>query len=830
MSTPDVSPTVDSLAEKMLNGKINKKRPKRTRKKVVRACAFCRRRKLKCDTARPMCSTCVSRKLQVCIYEEHVDTREVKLEEVFDSVPNVALLKKVEELEKALKAVDPETAAKLKEKETGVVNPFADLYFLQTKGSGRKILYGPTASRTYIRFQTHDFIEKYRKLYAKVKIERNKWKSHHTTPILRELELINSDENTDIESQFKQVIDVLPPFEKICQIIKDFFKVPPHNEISTVLDCSKVLNDFYQEFEPGDYINDGRERKIANIRIGAKRNYYKMAVILMILCISYYYEDVPSVIRKFCIVLTGCSTSKILYLERTQFLLLRYYYREYYAPCGDEIHMLNLVDMLCTSATNIGLHLSHSIYEGQEANVGNLKSVENLWIWVLFADVNVALHVGRPLLINTSLLDDSLPNILDDNEGDSYYSKMKRILKIARVHIQSMYNKRVIPNLVEYCEETTLLVERDFPNLADYTNYELMNSEVLMDIRILSLALNLIITYYSLRFAVNKERSIELKNKILKNSLMSVALVVNITLYCYGQDKILHRNMLNESEYITPYLSFSLSITNCLFQKAITLFCAILYHKLTLFESGKFINKELQDVVENDTTTLRVNSNISLLASFRIYSDMFDKWHNEEISKGMLNVMSRSHTFVVTMALERAHRTLLQKVIEYRTQAEENWLTMSPKGRQKLPPCGCVYDGNMSYNNNSGSSNSNSNSNSNINGSSTITATGPYIGTPNINTTTPLNSHHMTTPIIHRGTVASSPYNINSGYQETQSDAFTTPSIAENDGFLPIATDIPDEQLDTLAQSLADEFWNNYNAGFSELVEGLHYNQLFQDS
>lgn len=855
-----VEPSVDTKS--ILNGNV-KKRSKRVKKKVIRTCAFCRRRKLKCDNARPMCSTCVSRKFSTCIYEDTVDTRKVKLEEVFDSVPNLTLLKKVEELEKALQAVDPDTAAKISHQENSVVNPVADIFFLQSKGSGRKILYGPTSSRTYIRLQSQDFLDRFKQLYAKVKEERNKWKSKNKLSVLKELEVIDGEfELGDTRSLFTQAVAALPSYEATRRAIQQFFDNTLFHEISSTLDFSKVMNDFYQEFEPGEYINDGKERRIAGVKVSQKRNFYKMAVIVMIVCLQHYNEGVPIAIQRFHIALSGTTTSKILYLERTQFLLLRYYYRELYAPCGDEIHMLNLVDTLCTSATNIGLHLNHSIYEGQEASIGSMKAMENLWIWVIYADVNTSLHVGRPLLINRDLLDDSLPSVLDNDtdKPGSYFWKLKRLLKIARRHIHGIYNRRVIPNLVQYSEDIAQYIEKEFPELYRYTTYEGIDAQSASDYRVLTLAMNLSITYYSLRFIVTKERSLELKNNILQQSLIGVSMVVNLTLYCYTQDLHYYPDAVGTSKYITPYLSFSLSATNTLFQKAITLFCAMLYYKLTLFERGKFLKKELKDIDQHDLTTLRVapGRNISLISSFRVYSDLFDRWHNGNASKGMMEVVVRSHTFIVSLALERVNRTLLAKIIEYRTKAEDVWIPLeemengvAATSGSMAPPAQIQHEPqqvqpqqaqqtqvqphtHMAHAHEGSTNGSGASTRTHSSGTSQGTSQGTSVGMQGngcpsriMDVETPLS---MVSPVITRdksanGSIAGS--DISSMYAD---EILNVPNVdIAADSFLDMdSTEPEDENSNKLAQMLADEFWTNYNSGFPDIVDRIDYNTLFE--
>ena len=92
-----------TTGEPVLSGKKGKRR------KVIKSCAFCRKRKLKCSQARPMCQQCVIRKLPQCVYTEEFNYP-LSNTELFEQVPNVALVQKIENLQTLLKENDNNNA------------------------------------------------------------------------------------------------------------------------------------------------------------------------------------------------------------------------------------------------------------------------------------------------------------------------------------------------------------------------------------------------------------------------------------------------------------------------------------------------------------------------------------------------------------------------------------------------------------------------------------------------------------------------------------------------------------------------------------------------
>ncbi|OJZ86495.1 hypothetical protein ASPFODRAFT_60479 [Aspergillus luchuensis CBS 106.47] len=71
-----------------------------TRKRAVAACRVCRSRKIKCDNARPTCSSCQLSESH-CVYQDHVDFSK------FDPA-TIAILDRLTEIQQSLNSINPE--------------------------------------------------------------------------------------------------------------------------------------------------------------------------------------------------------------------------------------------------------------------------------------------------------------------------------------------------------------------------------------------------------------------------------------------------------------------------------------------------------------------------------------------------------------------------------------------------------------------------------------------------------------------------------------------------------------------------------------------------
>lgn len=89
-----------SNATRPTSSNSNKKR-----NKLIKSCGFCRRRKLRCDQQKPMCSTCISRNLVACQYAEEFN-KSVEKKAIYGTFSNMELLKKIDDLENKIQLLE----------------------------------------------------------------------------------------------------------------------------------------------------------------------------------------------------------------------------------------------------------------------------------------------------------------------------------------------------------------------------------------------------------------------------------------------------------------------------------------------------------------------------------------------------------------------------------------------------------------------------------------------------------------------------------------------------------------------------------------------------
>lgn len=773
----------------------------RKRRKVIKSCAFCRKRKLRCDQQKPMCSTCIARRLPECLYTNSFD-HDLDTSELFGSLPNVKLLRKLNELEKQLEKTEvsplsseicPESTMPHKKPTSKALyatkstvyhitddnsfpddvlippspkNPLETFYTFQCKDTGRRIYYGPTSMKTFVAKGNWGLLERFRLLWAKVKIARRKVKQANGFSMLRELSMIEVGHQPSHASScalLDRVCRALPSYEKAKSAIDLFFGDADIYEINTIFDKRKILNDFQLAFIPGDPSAGDNERPIVKLCPTGKKNYYKIGVLVNIITFSCYHDNIPEAIEMFLIFLTGLSTAKVMYIERAQFLMLRYHHRIKYSHTGgDNSHVMLLVDSMISTATYLGLdHNIGSLYADQEEVVGNVQSLENLWVWIMFADFDVAFQMGRPLRV-------TVPNFNDDiDRTNTFYGLLKRFLKMSRPMISEIYNP-TSPNLKQHCETIIEFIEKEFPPMGCYTDITLIGEIPLRNVRILCQALSMLVAFYCLRYLAFKEANIGLKNGLIQCTLISFFLSSNLTIHCFELDRKNFPDMLKpECSNITPYLSYSISLMSGLVSRGLMAFYAVAYHKMTLFESGLLFAFDKQETLNCDLKSLRPSesAHISFISSFELFCQTFDRVSNPEDVVFKM-VMRRSHAFVIVTAIEKICRTVMEKVFECRTNAESLWISGSQQTHL-----------------------------------SDLDAIGKSV-----------------TPQLRKDSVGADDALVD------QKHTIGNTNIPDGNGN-PVST----EQESDMVQMISDDFWESYNLGWQQLLDSTDSGNVFSD-
>ncbi|CCF59285.1 hypothetical protein KAFR_0G02520 [Kazachstania africana CBS 2517] len=686
----------DSTTKSKVTKEVDNIKVVKRRRKPPKSCSFCRKRKLKCDQKKPICSNCLSRKFDSCLYPDSFLNNDV-------SRPDNTIY----ERHTSIIDLSTKSGADTTDSSAEIKNPFRNYYFLQCKSDGRRILYGPTSSRTFIMRNNWGFMEKFRQLWSKVKIERDKWKSRTHTKMagkFNDLETVEF-ENINPVSNINAVIEFLPNYDHCLQLMNEFFDSLNSDlyEISGALDKQKVLNDLKISV-----ITDEDNNIIKLIPTG-KKNYYKIGVIIMILNLTHFKHDIPKAIQKFLVCLTGASSSKLFYMERVQFLLLRYYYNSLYTSAGDDTYLVTLVESLTAAALRAGLHLNiKTLYHHQESVVGNLVSLENLWTWILLFDFKAAVHVGCPLNISCSEFYDfdekehlenfeqayypSTDNVkLSPNTHDireyaidkSFYGKIRRFLNLARPMITEIHNKNCVPNMIDNCDKLIKFLETEFSPINNFTDEILMAELPICEFKHVLCVLDLMSTFYSLNFVILSARSIKLKNSATQSFLIGLQICRNLLKKHMRWINLDFQNISKMMFFLPPYLTIITANMTEIMGKQLSIFHAFHYLHATLFENGIFLSEDMLEI-DWDLSTLHVpiDKPIPMGTEFKLYKNILDGGLQEQEIK---EVLSRSYPFMVVLSLERVYRAVVKNAFEYRKRVEKSWLSNNNSAYMTLP-------------------------------------------------------------------------------------------------------------------------------------------------
>lgn len=857
---------------------------KRKRRKPIKSCTFCRRRKLRCDQLKPMCSTCVARELPECVYVESAPTPHEMAgssgNDPRDSAPNGNLLSKVNELEKQLQDVanriggrsvggesiaveTPRDAAELllgpspsvsstststnssdnstvhqqdqttqqtKRKDrhqlgavhgaasTDSVNPLRNICYLQSKSNGRRILFGPTSLKTFF-FSGHwGLIKKYRQLRDKIKMTRRQVKRERGFSMLRENELVDYPldvftSNQSDTSILKQLLYVLPTYEGIEKILKLFFAKPDLYGITGAFDEQKVFEDFRLSFVPGIPSLSTGERPIVNVLPFTKAHYYRIGVIICIVTLVHFDFLLPPILEKFFVFLSGLSTAKVMYIERLQFTLLRYFYRCKWGHTGaDETHQLILVDSLISDAISFGLNREiRKLFGKDEDYLGSAESLEKLWCWIVFLDFVVAFRIGQPLKLNEE-------NMFDDNFFDDYsnnfYGLLKRFLKkVGRPIIHSLFKKSEVPNLDSHCNKLLTFTEEEFLPISFYTNKELIHKTPLQETRILTVILSMLLSLNGLKFLTHSPSVLDAKNSVIKTSLVCFSLATNLMHRSIELDKVQFPDLVApECASPPPYFTQVVSMFVPIFSRGISMPYILVYHKLTLFGDNFLILEDKGNVLDWDLSTLRVPKlkKIPTVPALSMFCEIFDSLNNGCNEEERM-VHAKSHSLQIVLSMERVLRTVVQKVLECRTTTETVWKTQVQQQGLVSPEKPFSPPTMDNYGNTDLSSMSNfdvtqrphqlSTAGANATPASSVAPIMQHTSEPNRNSTVPLRRSASNTSIDEQSALGE--------------------SVSPGVGVL--------DQEHNIIGMIFDDFWESYNSRWAEFLDSAELNELFTD-
>ncbi|CDO95762.1 unnamed protein product [Kluyveromyces dobzhanskii CBS 2104] len=504
----------------------------RKRRKIIKSCTFCRKRKLKCDRKRPMCTGCKMRGLHECVYTDGYNF-DISHDELYDKTPNLILLNEIEKLKEKMKGqpdhdqkIDAEEQKKLsvygiskKEK-----NPLLQCQFVLKKKS-RVTRYGCTAVRAIAGMLNEKTLNYLKEVLIVHKRERCKLKAKSGNSMLYELQRIESPWSLGM------LIADLPKHSELCEVVKRSFKYEGYQahqifseeKVTEFLTtCFKVINDRIVELVP--------HRKL---------NYYPIGIVLSIY--SMLLIEVPCSFITFFVMLIGQSTAKVYYVERVQFLLLVYIWRaSRFQNGGDNSHLSPLVEIMVSAAVDIGLNDCIDELPGEK------RILKNIWNWILFHDLIIAFDIGRTPLISPQMFDDELllqvsEGSNDDSEqqfGATFMRNLQKFIYYARSILHGIHTRDKLPDLDLYSNHLETLLTEVWPDHMEFftSDRSLPRPLSIASIVIVLPILSFICTLRSLKRIQFKDDSVLNSNSLARYTLMAIDLIQGGIIKCYQLD------------------------------------------------------------------------------------------------------------------------------------------------------------------------------------------------------------------------------------------------------------------------------------------------------
>lgn len=665
-----------------------------------------------------MCKQCIDRKLPRCIYTDEFNFQ-LTTDELFGDSPNVELIERVRKLEAKLtvancsgddnKELTPPSsvATDLSSSgkgsisccgggsSTGSLNNQLWEYRIFVKMDGQGIMFGPTSWRTTVAAQGERFQLEYRKLWEMIKPERERWKLQNCTALC----LYPSDSilsTTENDTLINAVCKHLPCYQDMKDSVNEYFDDHLY-DILKVLDKDKVLRDFEQTIiaSTESFVGFGQP-VIDLITPEGDGNFYKVAVILIIVCVVKFKGNVPPVINKFFLSLSSLNTaSKLNFIERAQFLLLWYISKSYCSyDCAEAPQLANLVGELTECSLTLGLSNVDWWYKDQEKIVGPLFTLRNIWYWTLYADIMVSFEMGKPLFISNDHFDPSItfssslmnptPDIVatnletDANEAmnkdfeNRRRSLLLEFLKIGRQCMIEVNSRTGSGNLESTINELNAFVDKFFLPMKFYTRKDMLETVDVFDIILLTPSLGMLLNFHNIQRMCLKLNTIPVKNGLCKFGLLSLSLCVNTILCLYKKD--LPDNDSPKVEQGDPLtdLNFAKVPINSLLMRVLSEMYALFFFKLSLFEKGVVISADqgISDI-NLDDKEIPLTDYYSFNAVTTKFREILDQLFDPSRSE-LQKTIGKSYSLTTTLALERVSRTLFDKGIESRTMTENS--------------------------------------------------------------------------------------------------------------------------------------------------------------
>ncbi|AQZ17999.1 hypothetical protein BZL39_N00300 [Zygosaccharomyces parabailii] len=516
----------------------------RKRNKLTKACNNCQRRKVKCDRKIPTCSACTEKDFR-CLY--NVKVQQVRRTETH-GLTRAQLIAKVEQL-----------TTQLNEKfEKGSPNALCSLNYVSCK-HGRVLSYGATSFRCTV---TSSLLRPhFGRLWKKIKITRNQWKKEHRYSMETEANSIEMPLSYITPGSILEGLCAsLPCFQSIVECIQTFFESRLFSHFA-IIDPCKVSSDVSECLicvqKPSG------ESRITGFELGEKKNYYRIGIITEILCLIYYKDRIPPSIGLFHKFITSFVLGKASYLERVQFFMLRYIYRNVTGfTGGDGGSCTTLVTLAFSTATHIGLHKIESLNYFRD----DPTYLANLWVFILYADFEVSFSIGSPLHISEDYVS-NFPRKADFSSTQSSTKAFVSSVLFLRNIMAELYAPFQNADLETIISKLKIFYSANYKPISFYLKKQTIEFRKLL---IMLFVLQLISNLCLIRISLLGCQHFEMEKDVLFCQLSSLKLLLDNLQQAYdvfqgSEDSHGHRNSMDFSLALYLYHCMIPRITHELF-------------------------------------------------------------------------------------------------------------------------------------------------------------------------------------------------------------------------------------------------------------------------
>lgn len=532
---------------------------KKRRRKLMKTCLFCQKRKLKCDRARPKCQQCATRKLPECIYTNAFNF-DVTVEELIGKSP--------------IAPQTPSTSSTVSNtdsKNITVNDDDKDLLNFQFMDSheGKYHMYGPTSWKAIVNYDKGAFEREYIDLWNVQKIKYNDWKERNCPVEKKPKYWIHFH---DVSNILKIICNVLPTYEKTRDTLDRFFSSTLH-DVYRIVDRKQTMDEFNKVFtvtgvEPSfeGLLTD----VFTDIKIPADGNLYYIGIILLIITHTMPNFNPDKSLTGFLEQLAFSPRFSDHFVERPQFLLLMYLLREYQSnlPIWETNQNNNLIMSICQSCTILGLDKIEKWCVKSNYSDDVIYSLKRTFYWTMFFDVKVSFEEGRTLYLSDERFDyDELYNLerneLETDREIRRSAVMTKFLKIVRPMVNNLNSTNFRDkNLLNYYAKQ--LVDYFECGVIPINLYigkgKLLPADV-FDLPIVALGGTILPSLYHMRKKYFGENSIEVNNGIIKYCLLMINYSCNIVLWSDQMDSFIDPQYYTNKGTITHHLRYAICLT-----------------------------------------------------------------------------------------------------------------------------------------------------------------------------------------------------------------------------------------------------------------------------